>query len=92
METDLVGSTRSDDLDVGHTMGSLSERSHAALGDMDRGSRLTTENRTRYTGRAEVTPELFHDKRDTSRADPGRYDPSPPGGSGVGSHRSPIPS
>ena len=65
-ETERVGATRSHDVEVGHTMGPPSERSHAASRNAitPRRSGLTTANRLRYPSSAEATPELFHGTRD----------------------------
>ena len=70
-ETERVGATRSHDVEVGHTMGPPSERSHAASRNAitPRRSGLTTRNRLRYPSSAEATPELFHGTRDTTLAD-----------------------
>ena len=67
-ETERVGATRSHDVEVGHTMGPPSERSHAASRNAitPRRSGLTTRNRLRYPSSAEATPELFHGTRDTT--------------------------
>ena len=67
-ETERVGATRSHDVEVGHTMGPPSERSHAASRNAitPRRSGLTTGNRLRYPSSAEATPELFHGTRDTT--------------------------
>ena len=67
--TERVGATRSHDVEVGHTMGPLSERSHAASRNAITPRRLglTTGNRLRYTSSTEATPELFHGTRDTTR-------------------------
>ena len=72
--TERVGATRSHDVEVGHTMGPLSERSHAASRNAITPRRLglTTGNRLRYTSSTEATPELFHGTRDTTRRGPGR--------------------
>ena len=66
--TERVGATRSHDVEVGHTMGPLSERSHAASRNAITPRRLglTTGNRLRYTSSTEATPELFHGTRDTT--------------------------
>ena len=68
-ETGRVAATRSHDVEVGHTMGPPSERSHAASRNAitPRRSGLTTGNRLRYPSSAEATPELFHGTRDTTR-------------------------
>ena len=60
--TERVGATRSHDVEVGHTMGPLSERSHAASRNAITPRRLglTTGNRLRHTSSTEATPELFH--------------------------------
>ena len=67
-ETERVGATRSHDVEVGHTMGPPSERSHAASRNAitPRRSGLTTANRLRYPSSTEATPELFHGTRDTT--------------------------
>ena len=69
-ETERVGATRSHDVEVGHTMGPPSERSHAASRNAitPRRSGLTTANRLRYPSSTEATPELFHGTRDTTQA------------------------
>ena len=71
-ETERVGATRSHDVEVGHTMGPPSERSHAASRNAitPRRSGLTTANRLRYPSSTEATPELFHGTRDTTRPTP----------------------
>ena len=70
-ETERVGATRSHDVEVGHTMGPPSERSHAASRNAitPRRSGLTTANRLRYPSSTEATPELFHGTRDTTLND-----------------------
>lgn len=67
-EPERVGATRSHDVEVGHTMGPPSERSHAASRNAitPRRSGVTTGNRLKYTSSAEATPELFHGTRDTT--------------------------
>ncbi len=62
-ETDRVGATRSNDVEVGHTMGPPSERPHATF---HRWAGLTTSDQTRYTNSAEATLDKFHGTRDTT--------------------------
>jgi len=64
-ETDRVGASRSDDLEVGNTMGppSLLPRTGSCVAIIHRVQTLTQSAESVYTRSAGATPELFHGTR-----------------------------